>query len=130
VEDVEIVGVSRARVGFRAHADDVVHGVGDRDEFLVKFSLKLRPPGAVPKLLVARSRLAPHIPTTARLNRGGGHCFGGYAYGTYGECLSAHVAAFVRRALFAVRDSPVAFRALDTLIEASITLLFRKQDSA
>ena len=63
---------------------------------------------------------APYIPTTARLNRGGGQCCGGYAYGIQGECPSAHVAAFVRRALFSVWCFPVAFRALGTLLEASM----------
>jgi hypothetical protein len=88
VEYGEVFGVSRARLGFCAHADDVVNEVGDRGGLLVKFALKFRLQGVRTKLLVARSRLAPHTPTTARLNREGGHCCGGYAYGAYGECLS------------------------------------------
>jgi hypothetical protein len=40
VKDGEVAGVNRARVGFRAHADDVVYEVGDRDELLVELALK------------------------------------------------------------------------------------------
>ena len=55
VEDGEIVGVSLVRVGFRAHAGDVVHEVGNSDELLVEIALKLRLPSDGPPLLVARS---------------------------------------------------------------------------
>jgi hypothetical protein len=50
MKDGEITGVSRAHLGFRAHAGDVVQEVGDRGKLLIEFSLKLRLPSFGPPL--------------------------------------------------------------------------------